>query len=933
MNRIKKFRSYFLLFTILSQVLVTSGGIASPNSQDPSPQIKAQILLDKLTPEERVGQLILVEFQGSQITEDNPILSLISDYSIGGVVLKAKNDNFSDLDDPIRQTWELIRSLQQTEWNASRGIRIDPVSDEQYLPNFIPLFAAISQDGDGYPNDQILSGFTPLPSPMAIGATWNPDLAFQVGEILGRELNAVGFNLLLGPSLDILTDPFPELAGDLNTRSFGGDPYWVSVMGQSFISGVHSGSANQIGVVVKHFPGHSGADRPLEEEIPTVRKSLEQLIQIELVPFFSTTGLAQSPEAAADAVLLSHTRYQGFQGDIRASTRPISFDSQALDDLLALPEFASWVDSGGLIISEELGTRALRRFFDPSEQTFNATLVVRDAFLAGNDILNLGDIVASDDQKPEVTIKKILEFFSLKYRQDITFAQSVDASVLDILSLKYKLYEEFTLNNLFPSQIGLENIAQGDTVTFEVARQAVTLINPASGDLDTLIPEPPGPQDRIVFVTDSFPVTQCTECEEQFTVLTNALQEYAVDLYGPSAGGLVFRRNITSFTFTDLEKLLENQGLFFDELIRDMQRAQWIVFLLQNNDPERAESLAFSRFLSQRPDLIQGKNTIVFALNAPYYLDATDISKVTAYYGLYSKQPQFIEIAARLLFKELPAPGFSPVSIPGIGYDLLEITAPDPAQTIPLYFYPSDSTFDPQDPTPQASPNVDYREGDSVVLETGVILDHNGNSVPDNTPVSFQLIRTIEGTIVNDRLISATTHNGIASANFILDNGGILNFQVFSGDPPSASDILEYDVIDIDGDLNTGAATPIITPENLTPDPNQTEEPNNSGALIQEDKTTMGLWILIVMVSGFISLFAYQIGATSGKVRWGIRWALSTMIGGLITNSYLSFNLPGSRELIQAFGVWGVVVTTALGAIIGWGFGWLWSALSGRSND
>ena len=91
-----------------------------------------------------------------------------------------------------------------------------------------------------------------------------------------------------------------------------------------------------------------------------------------------------------------------------------------------------------------------------------------------------------------------------------------------------------------------------------------------------------------------------------------------------------------------------------------------------------------SRFLSDRQDLLSNKYVVLFSFNAPYYFDATDISHLTAYYALYSKQPPFIDVAARLLFQELTPAGASPVSISALGYDLISITAPDPNQIISL---------------------------------------------------------------------------------------------------------------------------------------------------------------------------------------------------------------------------------------------------------
>src|SRR5665647_2103049 len=105
-----------------------------------------------------------------------------------------------------------------------------------------------------------------------------------------------------------------------------------------------------------------------------------------------------------------------------------------------------------------------------------------------------------------------------------------------------------------------------------------------------------------------------------------------------------------------------------------------ITFSVTNPTP-----LPLRQFLDLRPDLIQGKHLIVFALSEPYALDATDISKLSAYYALYSRSSSFIEIAARILFHEIQPSGHLPVSVPGIGYEILEATSPDPNQVIHIY--------------------------------------------------------------------------------------------------------------------------------------------------------------------------------------------------------------------------------------------------------
>ncbi|HNN12508.1 MAG TPA: glycoside hydrolase family 3 N-terminal domain-containing protein [Anaerolineales bacterium] len=302
---------------------------ASVQAQASTPPASVRLLLEAMTPEERIGQLFLVSFTGIDTGPDSQIYDLITRRHVGGVILLSANDNFTD-QDPLVQTRLLVNNLQQLEWDASLGFTNDQSSAIQTeRPEYAPLFIGIAQEGDGYPTDQILSGLTPLPSEMAIGATWNPEFAGNVGEVRGRELSALGFNLFIGPSLDVLDAPSSS-GSDLGTRVFGGDPFWVGTMGSAYVEGLHRGGAGKLLVIAKHFPGVGGADRLPEDEVSTVRKSLEQLKQIELAPFFSVTGNALTPEAAVDGLLVSHIRYQGFQGNIRAATRPISFDPQAL---------------------------------------------------------------------------------------------------------------------------------------------------------------------------------------------------------------------------------------------------------------------------------------------------------------------------------------------------------------------------------------------------------------------------------------------------------------------------------------------------------------------------------------------------------------------------------------------------------------------------
>ena len=490
------FHKFLLCTQIILLILPLSIGQAAPSAQTASGSERARILLDLLTPEERVGQLFLITFYGPEAGVGSAtgaqIYDLIVNYHLGGVILKSPNDNFVGSDRTLEIAQSLTGQLQRDEYAASQEQQTNPETSETFTPAYIPLFIGISQEGDGYPYDQILNGMTTLPSEMAIGATWSTEYSQEVGGVIGSELSALGFNLILGPSLDVLEVPNAESGDDLGVRAFGGDPFWVGALGQAYISGVHQGSNGKMVVAAKHFPGFGGSDRLPEEEVATVRSSLEQLKQIDLAPFFSVTGNATDPQSVTDALLVSHVRYQGFQGNIRATTRPVSFDPQAFSQLISLPPFDTWRQNGGIMISDNLGSRAVRRFYDPSDQTFNGPLVARDAFLAGNDLLYLDNYLSSGDPDEYSSYIRTLGFFAQKYREDPAFAQRVDQSVVRILTLKYRIYgNSFAVSNALPNEDSLDTIGLYNRVTFDVAQQAATLISPSIDELNIALPSPP----------------------------------------------------------------------------------------------------------------------------------------------------------------------------------------------------------------------------------------------------------------------------------------------------------------------------------------------------------------------------------------------------------------------------------------------------------
>jgi beta-N-acetylhexosaminidase len=811
---------------------------------------------------DKVGQLFLVTFQGNDASATSDIAALVRDYRVGGVALLPANGNFRNVPvlvpgSPITSTEGLVptRTLgtpQQiaTLANALQLLAMSPAQPitrtavvtvtstitptvaptvkpktratptaqaAPVAPNpGVPLLIALDWAGDDSSFLAGTGGFTPLPSAMALGATWTPALAEQIGAVMGQELRAAGASLLLGPTLDVLDVPRPGSKGDLDTRTFGGDPFWVGKLGQAFIRGMQTGSDGAVVTAAKHFPGQGGSDRRPEDEVATVQKSMEQLRQIELAPFAAVTaGDAPQTAGATAALMTSHIRYRGFQGNIRQLTPPISLAPQ-LQDLMGLQEFADWRAGGGVLVSEALGVPALRRYYDPGLTKFPHRQVAQDAFLAGNDLLYLNRFALTDDWPAQMAaITETIQFFQEKYRSDDAFRSRVDASVERILALKQQAYGTDWQPGANQRDVNAlpEETGQEVGVTQAVARSGLTLIYPGPDELADRMPSSPLVDESIVIFTDTRTARECDTCAEAPLIAPTAIQDIVLRLYGPNATGQISPKQIQSFTFEDLRRMLAAERGEYTALEDAIAKARWIIFAqLDDNPEEYPASAALRTFLAQRSDSLRDKRLVGLSFSAPYYLDTTEISKLTAYFGVYSHTAPFLEMAVRALFREFSPTGAPPVSVSGINYDLIRQLEPAPGQIIPL--------------GPSAEITGSIKVGSQILLETGVIRDRNGNPVPDGTPVEFHLRYPTESLALAPK--TETTVSGKARTTVALDRPGELWITVQAGEAKDSTRIELRVGGDTPGTIATVVPSPTLEPTvtpTLTPEPSPTPLP------------------------------------------------------------------------------------------------------------
>ena len=325
------------------------GVVSSPVSALTDPEIDTMIT--EMTIEEKVGQLIMVGFEGTRANAT--IETHIRERFVGGVVLFSRN-----IQSP-QQTAELTNELRQLASATARQI---------------PLFIGIDQEGGWV--IRLKEGATVLPGNMALGATDSTALAEVAGEITAVELAAVGVNLNFAPVMDVNNNLDNPVIG---RRSFGESPELVSRLGVPYIRGLQR---KGVLATAKHFPGHGDTTVDSHFDLPTVNHDRERIHALELQPFRAAI------DADVAAIMTAHIVYPAFDPDRPATLSPtiltnllreeLGFDGLLITDDMEMKAIDDRYRSGeAAVMAVEAGADIVMVLWTPTKQ-----LEVFDALLS-----------------------------------------------------------------------------------------------------------------------------------------------------------------------------------------------------------------------------------------------------------------------------------------------------------------------------------------------------------------------------------------------------------------------------------------------------------------------------------------------------------------------------------------------------------------------
>ncbi len=279
-----------------------------------------------------------------------PLFRLIENSSLGGVILFREN-----LTTP-EQIIGLNYELQRAAMRSSAAI---------------PMFIGIDQEGGRVfrtPRDQT----TAFSGSMAIGATaasYGDHFATVSGDIIARELKALGINLNFAPTVDVNVNPLNPV---INIRSFGENPQLVSKLASAQLSAMQN---QHVLGTLKHFPGHGDTHVDSHTGLPLVTHDIATIQAVDLLPF------RQIIEQDAPAMIMTaHIQYPALDNSTlldmnsQPQIRPATLSRAILTDLLRHE-----MGFSGLIVTDALDMAGISHFFDPVQ-------AVIETFKAGSDI-------------------------------------------------------------------------------------------------------------------------------------------------------------------------------------------------------------------------------------------------------------------------------------------------------------------------------------------------------------------------------------------------------------------------------------------------------------------------------------------------------------------------------------------------------------------
>jgi beta-N-acetylhexosaminidase len=396
---------------VMSFAGCASGGTARTTTSTAAPPIGvgasrsawSDSVLATLSLRQKVAQMVWPFMLGDYTPTDAPawrqLERLVTEDEVGGFIVSVGSPLDIAMKTNALQRASRLPLMFSADFETGAGFR---VRGGYFVPNAIDL-----------------GGATVFPLQMALGASADTSLAYEVGRVTALEGRALGIHVSFGPVLDVNNNPANPVIG---ARSFSEDPRLTARLGAALVRGVQEHGMLATG---KHFPGHGDTETNSHLSLSTVTASRARLDSVELVPF----------RAAISAGVGAIMTYHGILPALDSSGVPATLSPRVLTSLLR-----DSLAYRGVLITDAMDMAGVLEQFGAEEAARRAVSAGADVLLMPSDVRGTIDAVVAGvrdgryaEARIDASVRRLLELkrqFALE-RSRFVSLDSVRATVGD----------------------------------------------------------------------------------------------------------------------------------------------------------------------------------------------------------------------------------------------------------------------------------------------------------------------------------------------------------------------------------------------------------------------------------------------------------------------------------------------------------------------
>jgi beta-N-acetylhexosaminidase len=352
---------------------------------------------------QKIGQMLILGFKGSELKPNDAIVQSILRQQIGGVIL-------FDYDYPSKTYDRNIKNPSQLKKLTAALQGYSKQAALQHKNELAPLLISIDYEGGDVNRLCENYGFPKTFSAVEL-ARETPKQVYAEAEKMAKTLQKAGVNLNFAPLIDVNVNPNNPIIGKKD-RSFSSDPHKVAEY-----AGLFSKAYEEHGILCtyKHFPGHGSSTGDTHEGFVDVTDTWKDY---ELEPYREL--LRQT--YACPLIMTAHVVHRGLD----PKGYPASLSSAMTHGLLR-----EKLHFKGVVVSDDLQMKAITDHYTQDE-------AIRLAINAGADILIFCNQLSPTTQEAEPLVEKIY--------QDVMDGKisenRIDEAYERIMKLKRKLKNE-----------------------------------------------------------------------------------------------------------------------------------------------------------------------------------------------------------------------------------------------------------------------------------------------------------------------------------------------------------------------------------------------------------------------------------------------------------------------------------------------------------